>query len=322
MEDTKRFILPAMHALLGIVATFMLVNWLTIGLAEARPAYDLIPGVAGTTVGDVSFLLAVFIPIYFVEYAVLTIPIAIFMVGFTKVFRMTTYELGIFPTAKSFDSMKMMRRAIVPALFALSSGETFLNLVPNVLFRVPSIDESTAAYILPWFHPLQTLLGTLIALGVALIIFVPTWILNDSGIVSQVKESHMHSRRCPDTEGIGRWFSNLFGGFAIFTYPIAMFHRYFYLEYFVWNIPPTLDNILISLLWTVGIPLLVMSFVMPFVIINEFVLPKIRPRIQKLARRLGARNVQEERLVLEMTELVHEHLGDEPYDPTKGRTDT
>jgi hypothetical protein len=317
----KRFILPGFLTIVGIVGTYLLVEWLAVGLSNVRPAYNLMPRIAGSTVMDVNFLLTLVLPVFLFEYALLAIPIAISMIAFNRIFRMSTYELGIFETGEDFGTMKMLRRAIVPALFALSSGEIFINLIPEGIFEVPAIDEATSSVILPWFHPLQTIVGTLIALGVGLVIFAPTWILNDSGIVSQVKKTHMNSRRCPDTEGIGRWFSNLFGGFAILAYPVTMFHRYFYLHFIVWGFQPTLENIAVSLLWTVGIPVLIMSFVLPFVMLHELWLRMIKPGMQSIARRMGAKNVQEERLMFEMTEQVQEYLGPEPYDPTKGRTD-
>jgi hypothetical protein len=186
----------------------------------------------------------------------------------------------------------------------------------------PELNETTARLVLPWFHPLRTILGALIALAIALVIFMPTWILNDSGIVSQVKEKHMSERRCPDTEGIGRWFSNLFGGFAILAYPVTMFHRYFYEAYIVIGRPLTPTSLFVSFVWTIGIPFLVMAFAIPVVLLNEAAIGWTRPLIEGLARRLGAKEVQKESLMLEMTEQVEEYLGSDPYDPTKGRTDT
>lgn len=321
MESYRRFILPLLFSVIGIPLTFYVINWLSAGLLFAYGPLDLIPAVDGLSRVDASFLLTLFVPVFLLEFLILVLPTAALMLIFTRVARAATYEIGIYHTAEGFSGMKLLRRAIVPALFALSSGEVFLNLIPEGIFQAPEVDAGTARFILPWFHPLQTILGALIALAVGLAVFMPTWVLNDSGIVSQVKGKQMDSRRCPDTEGVGRWFSNLFGGFAVLAYPITMFHRYFYLAYFVYHRELTLLNILDSLLWTVGIPFLIMSFVTPLVILNEVGLGWIRPRVQAMARRLGAKEVQKESLMLEMTEQVQEHLGADPYDPTKGRTD-
>jgi hypothetical protein len=207
----------------------------------------------------------------------------------------------------------MIRRSIIPALFALSSAEVFVNLLPNWVFGVPEISPADADYFLRLFSPLQTILGALLGLVISLVVFAPTWLLNDSGIVDQVKPSLMTTRRCPDTEGIGRWFSNLFGGFAIMAYPITMVHRIFYNLYVVHGVPLSINNLMISFFWIIGIPLLIMTFVMPFIILNELGLKWMAPRLQNFARKLGAKEVQPKSLMLEMLE-VQDHLNDQNDD--------
>jgi hypothetical protein len=322
MESNRRFILPLMSSLVGIPLTFYVVRWLSIGLAASWGPLDLIPLLPGLASADASELLALLLPVLLLEFLVIVIPVALLMLIFTKLARGRTYEIGIIHTGENFGTMKILRRAIVPALFALSSGEIFINLVPDAVFVAPVVDEVNARLVLPWFHPLQTILGALAGLIIALVLFAPTWTLNDSGLVSQVKREHMTGRRCPDTEGIGRWFSNLYGGFAVLAYPLTMFHRYFYQPYIVYHRQIDISNIMTSIGWTLGIPFIVMSFVIPLIVLNEFTIGWTGPRLQGFARRLGAKEVRQEALMLEMTEQVQEYLGPNPYDPTKGRTDT
>ena len=314
--------LPLLFSVVGIPLTFYVVRWLSLGLAASWGPLDLIPFLPGQAQADANELLVLLLPLLLTEFLVVVVPLALLMLVFTKIARGRTYEIGIFSTGESFGTMKMLRRAIVPALFALSSGEIFVNLVPDAVFVAPAVDEVSARTVLPWFNPLQTILGALIGLVVALILFAPTWMLNDSGLVSQVKQEHMTGRRCPDTEGIGRWFSNLYGGFAVLAYPLTMFLRYFYQPYFVHNRELSITNVLNSIGWTIGIPFIVMSFVIPLIILNEYTITWTRPRLQRSARKLGARDVRQEALMLEMTEQVQEYLGPNPYDPAKGRTDT
>lgn len=309
MESRKKFYLPILLSIIGILGTFLITNALSGGLTEVDPSYDLITGNVGSTQVDMSSLLFLIIPVYFIGFFTLAIPVALLMILFTKLSRTTTYELGIFSTGEGFSAIKMIRRAIVPALFALSTGEIIVNLLPNRLFAVPTI-EGDASNFLRFFNPLQTLLGALFALVIGLVIFAPTWILNDSGIVGQVKSSHMNTRRCPDTEGLGRWFSNLFGGFAILAYPITMVHRFFYVQYVVHNVPLTFFNLMNSIFWTIGIPFLVMSFVLPFIVLNELGHTWIRPKMHNFARRLGAKDVKPKSLMLEMLE-VQDHLNNQ-----------
>ncbi|MGY5872917.1 MAG: hypothetical protein RTV72_11770 [Candidatus Thorarchaeota archaeon] len=310
MESHRRYLIPIIFSLLGILITFLVTQQLSAGIAEARPTYDFVGIVEGSVLVDVQFLLYLFLPVYFVVFFILTIPIALLMILFNKISRTATYELGVFSTGEEFDAVKMIRRAIVPSLFALSSGEIFLNLLPNWIFSIPVIEPATAWSFLRLYDPLQTILGALIALVAGIVIFAPTWILNDSGIVVQVKQNQMTTRRCPDTEGIGRWFSNLFGGFAILAYPITTFYRFFYVRHILNHVPITFEGLMTSIFWIIGIPLLVMTFVMPFIILNELGLGLTTPKIQGFARRLGAKDVKPKSLMLEMLE-VQDQLDDQ-----------
>ncbi|MGY5859389.1 MAG: hypothetical protein RTU63_08460 [Candidatus Thorarchaeota archaeon] len=322
MESKNRFLIPVIFSIIGIILTFLVTQQLSVGLAEVRPAYDLVSVVDGTVQTDVRLLLYIFLPIYFIVFVTLSIPIALLVVVFNKISRTATYELGIYSTGEGFDTIRLIRRAIVPALFALSFAEIFLNLVPDWIFYIPNIETGTAGNFLRLYDPLQTMIGALIAMIAGIIVFAPTWLLNDSGVVTQVKPNHMSTRRCPDTEGIGRWFSNLFGGFAILAYPITTFYRYFYVRYIIYSVPLTIDHLFTSIFWIIGIPLLVMSFVMPFVILNEFGLGFTIPRIQGFARKFGAKEVKPKSLMLEMLEVqdhLNDHADDSEIDPDSTR---
>ncbi len=313
MESRKKFYIPILFSIVGILSTFIVASQLSSELAVVSPAYDFITTFDGSIQVDVGSLLFLLIPIYFIGFFALAIPIALLMILFNKLSRTSTYELGVFTTGEGFSAMKMIRRGIVPALFALSTGEIFVNLLPDRMFGTPTFDSGDAYVFLRLFNPLQTLLGALFALILGLVIFAPTWILNDSGIVAQVKPSLMTARRCPDTEGIGRWFSNLFGGFVILAYPITQVYRFFYIQYVIHKIPITFLNLMNSIFWTVGIPFLVMSFVLPFIILNELGITWVRPKIHSFARKLGAKEVQPKSLMLEMLD-VQDHLNDQTDD--------
>ncbi|TFG27448.1 hypothetical protein EU527_18550, partial [Candidatus Thorarchaeota archaeon] len=280
MTSNRRFIIPLLFSSFGIITTILVTLSLSGSIAEARPNFDFVPIVAGTVQSDVRMLLYILFPIQYLTFFLLTIPLALLMIIFAKLSRSVTYELGIFSTGQDFNAAKMVRRSIVPALFALSTGELFLNLLPDWIF---SITPETGSAFLRLFNPLQVILGALIALIAAIVFFAPTWILNDAGIITQIKASQMKIRRCPDTEGIGRWYSSLFGGFAILAYPITMIHRFFYRPLFIYDVP--LDGIFLlhSIFWIFGIPLLIMAFVMPFIILNELTINRTSSMIQNFA---------------------------------------
>lgn len=303
MESNRRFVIPSVFSLLGIVATLAVSQILSADIAEIRPNYDFVPVVDGSIQSDVQTVLYILFPLQYLAFLSLTIPLALLMIVFIRFSRSITYELGIFSTAQGFNATKMIRRSIVPALFALSTGEIFMNLLPDWIFNLP---PETGGVFLRLFNPLQAILGALIALFVAIVVFAPTWILNDSGIITQVKQNQMLTRRCPDTEGVGRWYSSLFGGFAILAYPITMIHRFFYLPFFVYNQTFDTLQIITSTFWIFGIPMLVMAFTMPFIILNELSIGWITPKIRGFARHLGAKDVQSKSLMLEMLDVQNQ----------------
>ena len=140
--------------------------------------------------------------------------------------------------------------------------------------------------------PLIAIVGAAIALPVSLAFFMPTWLLNDSGIVLHLKAGQLKVRRCPDTEGVGRWFSNFLGGFSVIALPLTSIVHFFMQPYFVDGRALTPLNAITSLLWTISLPLLMMAFVVPIVILNEVMLGFTTPRVQNIARHLGAKDVQ------------------------------
>ena len=296
--DYKRFIMPVIFSVVGMTITFWTTQLLAINVVRFEPAYgvDLVTAVDGTLRPDITFLVMILIPIFFIEFLVLTLPFAFFMLVIARVFRVATYDIDVMRIGQGFDWIRLMKRSVVPALFALSLGEIVISLLNGVVFWIPpltAVPEGTVRQqIASSLHPLLTLLGSLTALTVSIAVFAPTWLLNDSGIITHVKQKHLEYRRCPDTEGVGRWYSNLVGGFGILAFPITMFHRYFYQKFIVLGFPLTVESVMVSLGWTIGLPFAAIAFILPLIILNEFAIKWTGPVMQRIAKGLGAKDVQ------------------------------
>jgi hypothetical protein len=291
-DDYKRFIVPFAFSIVGMIVTFQIIQWLASVILFIRPGYDLVAAVDGTVNLDVNFILMILIPVFFLEFLILSLPIAFFMLVIAKAFRVATYNIDVMRIGQGFDWIRIMKRSVIPAFFALSLGELVVSLLHGVIFWIPPMTEGEARTIVPTLHPLLTLFGSLIALAASIAVFAPTWLLNDSGIIAHVKPKHLELRRCPDTEGVGRWYSNLLGGFGLLAFPIAMFNRYFYQKFVVHTVALTPANVLISIGWSVGLPILVMAFVLPVIILNELTIRWTGPTIQRIAKTMGANDVQ------------------------------
>lgn len=295
-DEYKRFIVPLAFSITGMIVTFWITQFLATEILVIQPVYDLVAAIDGSLSFDINFLLMILIPLFLLEFLILTLPFAFFMLLAVKVFRLATYNIDVMRIGHGFDWLRMVKRAVVPALFALSLGELVISLLQGIIFRIPPMTEGEARAIVPTLHPLLTMFGSLIALTVSIALFAPTWLLNDSGVVTHVKSKHLEYRRCPDTEGVGRWYSNLIGGFGILAFPIAMFNRYFYQKFFIFGVNLTIGNVMVSLGWTLGLPFMVMAFILPIIVLNELTIKWTRPVIQRTAKGMGASDVQFQRV--------------------------
>jgi hypothetical protein len=306
-KDNRRFIVPLLFSILGIVGAFMLSEGLTRIVRTNLPAFDFVAEIPGAIESDVNFLLLILIPVLLVEFLIFTIPIAFFMFLGAKVFRLATYDIDVMSIGEGFDWIRIIKRSVVPALFALSLGELVFSLLQGFIFLRPEGPAGDTTQVVQNLHPLVTFLGGLVALVASVAIFAPSWLLNDSGIVAHVKQSHLQLRRCPDTVGIGRWYSNLVGGFGILAFPITMFYRYFFLKF--QYVLFSLQEVFISLLWIVGLPIMVMAFIIPMIILNELTIEWTSGVMRRIARQFGANEVQLEQVI-----DVQEAVAPEPAD--------
>ena len=132
--------------------------------------------------------------------------------------------------------------------------------------------------------------------------------LNDAGVVTHLKSDNLELRQCPDTQGVGRWISNMLSGYAILAFPITMFLHHFYEPLIIPLFEGTIDlaipaqanafvfQAVVGFLWTLGLPFFVMAFIIPVIIFNEGMQSRSTIRILRLAKRLGAKIVRKERI--------------------------
>jgi len=78
----------------------------------------------------------------------------------------------------------------------------------------------------------------------------------------------------------------------VIALPLSSIVHFFIQPYLVEGRVLTPLNVITSLFWTMGLPILVMAFVVPVVILNEVMLGFTTPRVQNIARHLGAKDVQ------------------------------
>jgi hypothetical protein len=245
--------------------------------------------------------MAIALPILFLEYYLLAVPIGVVLLLGTKVIKSNRYELNIMNIGRDFGAAQLVRRAAAPALFAVATAELFRDPLKLFLFGVNPVIAPEFATLFP---VVVSIMSSLIAVPIALLLFMPTWVLNDAGVVTHLKSDNLRLRQCPDTQGVGRWIANMLGGYALLAFPITMFMRHFYEPLIV----PMFDPLIIlsteqaiyqvttGTLWTLGLPFFIMAFIIPVIMFNEGMQTRSTVRILKLARRLGAKMVRKEQI--------------------------
>lgn len=280
-----RFIFPFLFAAGGIAAALYIFYQVTALL----PSFEFVPFIAGTLFTDITIILGIAIPVILIEYFIVAIPLAaLFLLG-SRMIKSTTYNFSIMDIGEDFGGYRMIRRSVAPALFSVSSSGLIIKLVEGFLVDLYPPLPPDALYLISLS---ATLMGALIIMPIAIALFAPTWILNDAGIVTHLKEGQLNVRQCPDTEGVGRWYSSMLGGYSLFAFPIAMVSAHFITPFIINAVEPTIDRLIFSSLWTIGIPLLVMAFIIPVVFLNEALQRRSVGFIQRFARGLAAKEVE------------------------------
>ena len=238
-------------------------------------------------------LLLASIPILFIEYKLFAVPLAALFLLVNRFVKAASYEVNIMNIGRVFSGRHMIRRAAAPALFSIASSDMLRGLI--VRFVYPSVTDISQLPIGGLRYMTLSLMGALLFMPIALLIFMPTWLLNDSGIVTHLRENKLTIRQCPDTQGVGRWLSGIFGGYALIAFPLTMFQNHL-LPHLVAGTLFEESNFINSLLLIAGLPLFVMAFIIPVILFNERSQSQIRRKMAAIATKMGATIVRKERI--------------------------
>ena len=292
-----RFVAPVLMFLLGMLVITQMIMTITQGM----PSTELIPDTLSTELGtDIITIMVIAFPILFLEYYLFAVPIAVVLLIGTKIVKSTRYELNIMNIGRDFGGTQIVRRAAAPALFAVASAELFRVPLRAYLFGAGYVPPPEFASLFP---VVVSLMSALLAVPIALLLFMPTWVLNDAGVVTHLKSDRLDLRQCPDTQGVGRWIANMLGGYALLAFPITMFLNHFYeplilpwIQGTIFTAEQVFFQVTTGTLWTIGLPFFVMAFILPVIMFNEAMQKRSTVRILRLATRLGAKMVKKEKI--------------------------
>ncbi|MGY5876444.1 MAG: hypothetical protein RTU30_11920 [Candidatus Thorarchaeota archaeon] len=291
MPRKLRYIFPFAFAAGGIGFSIYSI-WMS---TQGVPSFDLFPyafpGFEGTIFTDILMLLIVAIPVLILEYFIIGLPLAVLFVIGSKLIKGATTDINIMEIGREFGGVRIINRAAAPALFAISWAGLIRSIIENAFFGTPPSIPPEIEFL---WGLILTLMASLILMPIALIVFLPTWVINDAGIVTHTDRKGFKVRQPPYVEGVGRWYSNIVGGFALIAYPLSAFTNNFY-DPLVMNPNVFIDDplkILVSFLWTFGLPLMIMAFIVPVVVLNEIYHEKLTNRLIRFAKRIGADHIK------------------------------
>ncbi len=291
MPRKIRYIFPFIFAAGGIAFSIFSIWTSTQGITPFDLLPYTIPGFEGEIFTDIIMLLVIAIPVLILEYFIIGLPIAALFVIGSKIVKGATTDINIMEIGKEFGGVRIINRAAAPALFAISWAGLIRSIITNAFFG----DPPTIPQDIQFFWNLSlTLMASLVIMPIALIIFLPTWVINDAGIVTHTEKRGFKVRQPPYVEGVGRWYSNIVGGFALIAYPLSAFTNNFY-DPLIANPNVFIDdplNIFVSFVWTFGLPLMIMAFIVPVVVLNEIYHEKLTSRLIRFAKRLGADHIK------------------------------
>ncbi len=287
MSDNKgRFFIPILFFIaIGGTAAFI-IYYVTSGAISSNIMF-----LSQMNAADfVLILLAASIPILILEYSIFAIPLAGVFLIVNRFLKAASYEMNIMNIGRVFHGRHMIRRAAAPALFSVASSDMLRGIIENAVY----VSAPTGYEFL--HDATLSLMAALLFMPLALLIFMPTWVLNDSGIVTHLKENKLEIRQCPDTQGVGRWVSSIFGGYALIAFPITMINTHLYEPYIAEGVSLTIRQLLNASLLILGLPLFVMAFIMPVILFNERSQHRVRTKMAALATRLGATIIKKEKI--------------------------
>ena len=115
-------------------------------------------------------------------------------------------QYGIIELGEKVGPLKLFRRAFTVSLFAFSISAFIVQAGYGAYFRGGYIEDFI-------FHKAEALfLGTFLISGIVLFIFIPVWLLEDTGIVSYKQDKL--KRNTPKIEGIASLYSGILEAYS------------------------------------------------------------------------------------------------------------
>jgi len=287
MKFEKRYIPLILITLYG----FIYALWFTSGFISAvferfNPDWDILAFFPGLADADNLYLLFGTL-VWQIIVLFFSIGVAgFFIVLHRNVERGRTLKIEAVQPSLSFS--RMIRRAIVPAMFSFSIGEfAIAYLRPLGIFEQPNLGSVNIQARFDLFA-VKTLHLSLLLLPLTLAIIISTWLLNDFVVVSY--KSKTEPGEYSDPQKVGQWVSGLLSGFSIFAFPIAYLSQFVIDPISRFGPDVVLQTIHLVIFMIANVIIMLIAFVLPIIIVYELGRTRIAKYFYRVASRLKVEN--------------------------------
>jgi len=221
MEKSKLFIISSFLLMLALIATIIILYLISItsisplNLIPPEYIYEFVKIIPGPIYTDVLILLA--LPFLIGGFYILIAPNlvgALFRVNkLTYLFRKPP-QYGIFDKGTKIKFHTYVYRSVIVGLFTFGTSALLVQFYGANLFRASDPLSGIPEALL---RAEGIFFGCFFLTFISLAIFMPIWILEDSGLI----EYHLYkgNRKTPVIEGIHKFYSNIlevYSGFSTF----------------------------------------------------------------------------------------------------------
>ena len=275
MRNTYKLILYTVPLFIfEIIMVILFSFWGRYAFYGKNLFQELIPLIPGGFMTDLIILFTA-IPLLIIIIGFLICPlITILYYGVHRLYRLFSkeHEYKLIKMRENIVFKRLFYRLIFPAFFSISLAMMFNSTIDTSIFLA-----------IPKLLLLQVYMASFIFAIPAFLLLAPLWILDDSGIITHLKED-LGYRRPPETESISRTFNNAYKGYVGISFVFSFILLIWTTTFFILR-GDTDPRIEITLIITfVGFPFALSAMFAPFCILYEIWLKKLVSFMHKVAR--------------------------------------
>ncbi len=203
----------------------------------------------------------------------------------TFIFR-TKPEYGILDKGTKLKTANLFYRVLIVSFFAFGTSGLFVRAFNPYIFRAGIISSNPTSLTISE----GIFFGAFFFTALSLILFVPSWLLEDSGLM--VYRSFKKQRKTPLIEGVHKWYSNVLEIYTGFSVIIGYFLLIFDTFKYVLIVLQPGDPAFFTPIILIFLPLITTGYFAIPLYYYEKHLPKIQKRIRSRLEKINITEIK------------------------------